>query len=137
MVMVCAGIAPPYNRLHTPLPGFKEDIMTTQIVALAARLNEAGFKACIWKASRIYLNGYGRDMKCCIMFDDPDADAATLTGPMGLFDGAALKVYSNADQSHAWLVNRAKQVKHVIMLQLEEAGVITGPVCETWQEVIL
>jgi hypothetical protein len=111
--------------------------MTTQIVALTARLNEAGFKACIWKGSRIYLNGYGRDMKCYITFDDPDADAATLTGAMGLFDGAALKVYSDTEQSRAWLVNRAKQVKHVIMLRLAEAGVVTGPVCETWREVIL
>ncbi len=111
--------------------------MTIQIEALTEALNANGFSAKIWKGSRIYLNGYGKDISAYITLDWPDAPATDGR----LFDGCALKVFSNADQTGAWKVNRAKQVKHNIMTALyDEGNGITGyfePPCATWQEVIL
>lgn len=109
----------------------------TQIDALAAKLTEAGIKASAWRNQRIYLNGHGKDIKAFITFDDPMTPEAECTGPMGLFSGCALKVYSDAAQGQQWLVNRAKQVKHGIMESLVEAEIVPGPVCESWQDAIL
>jgi hypothetical protein len=110
----------------------------TQIEALTAALNTAGFTAKAWKGTRIYLNGYGRDISAYITMDEPGAEAEEGR----LFDGCALKVYSNCDsQPGAWRANRAKQVKHDIMTSLYADGhgitAYLGPVCATWQEVIL
>jgi hypothetical protein len=112
--------------------------MTTQIEALTAALNAAALPAKAWKGKRIYLNGYGRDISAYITLDDPDREAVEGR----LFDGCALKVYSNCDsQSGLWRANRAKQVKHDIMTTLygDGQGVTgyLGPICESWQAVIL
>jgi hypothetical protein len=109
----------------------------TQIAALAAQLTEAGFDVKIWRDQRIYFNGYGRDIKAFVRFDDPGASADECGGPLGLWSGAALDVRSDANQARAWLVNRAKQVKHSIMERLVEMEVYPGPVCERWQDVLL
>lgn len=109
----------------------------TQIEALTAALNASGFTAKAWKDQRIYLNGYGKDISAYITLDTP-TDAAV---DGRLFDGCALKVYSNAEQSGAWLVNRRKQVKHQIMVQLYDDGQgVTGyfeAPTDDWQKVIL
>lgn len=116
--------------------------MTAQIDALTAFLNRHGLRATAWQNRRVYLNGYGRDIKAYIDLDDPTAD---VEGSY-LFAGAALRVFSNANQNSKWLANRAKQIKHSIMLALAEAdeasdGALFGPlgrdVCEKWEDVIL
>lgn len=114
--------------------------MITQITSLTAALKKSGFNAREWKNERIYLNGLGRDITAFVTLDEPlsapDAD--------NLFEGCGLKVFSNCDnQPMAWKINRAKQVKHEIMKSLDFSGITAlsclkhGPVCETWQEVIL
>ena len=109
--------------------------MPAQIDALCDAMKTAGMKAAKWDNRRIYINGYGRDIKAYVQFDEPWTDADECTGPMGLWAGCALKVYSDSDQSRQWLINRAKQVKHEIMLALADAEIILGDVCITWQEV--
>lgn len=109
-----------------------------QIDKLTIALNNAGLTARAWKNKRIYLNGYGRDISAYITLDEPESQAVAGR----LFDGCALKVYSNCEsQPHQWRVNRAKQIKHGVMHTLYNEGTgITGhlgAVCETWQEVIL
>ncbi len=108
-------------------------MQVTQIDALCAALTtEAVFdKVSNWRNQRIYINGFGRDIKAFITFDDPMAEDYP-----HLMHGAALKVYSDADQSGAWLMNRRKQVKHEIMLGLKSSGVLPPDftVCATWQE---
>jgi hypothetical protein len=110
----------------------------TQIEALAAALTEAGFKANIFKGQRIYLNGYGRDISAYITLDYPDDEVAQGR----LFDGCALKVFSNCDsQTGKWRTNRAKQIKHAIMERLYSEGdgitAYLGAPCENWEDVIL
>ncbi|RIK91787.1 MAG: hypothetical protein DCC73_15100 [Proteobacteria bacterium] len=116
--------------------------MSNQIDALTAFLNDHGLQAAAWQNRRIYLNGYGRDIKAYIDLDDPTAAAAGSY----LFFGAALRVFSNADQNGKWRANRAKQIKHSIMLAMAAAdeasdGALFGPlgreVCEKWEDVIL
>lgn len=82
---------------------------------------------------RVYFNGYGRDIKAYLDID-PDVDVYAVDED-GLVEGAALKVWSDAPQAQNWVVNRAKQVKHQIMLKVAK---ITGAsVCTNWQEVAL
>ncbi len=113
-----------------------EEIRTnTHIRALCEKLNESGFEAKIWRNERIYLNGYGRDIKAYFLLFDPedvppDSDWA-------LLDGVVLKVSSHGDKSAKWLLNRAKQVKHAIMLDVHACGVGAEHPCESWQEVDL
>ena len=108
-----------------------------QIDAMCAKLNAEGFEAKTWKDQRIYLNGYGRDIKAYITFDDPTHDLNVEDESDTLFAGCGLKVYSDCEQSRSWLINRAKQVKHSIMLRLNELNIIPWEVCKNWQEVIL
>lgn len=113
--------------------------MKTHIEALTDALNHAGFDAKAWKNSKIYLNGYGKDISAYIDLDDPldeDFDEDKL------WDGCSLKVYSNCEsQPGKWRVNRAKQIKHGIMQLLYSEGrgitAYLGDVCENWQDVIL
>tara|TARA_Y100001938_G_C7840717_1_gene305978 strand:- start:122 stop:442 length:321 start_codon:yes stop_codon:yes gene_type:complete len=102
-----------------------------QIVELTAKLNSAGFKANIWKGFRTYLNGYGRDIKAYFDFDDCDSRDWE-----NLLDGVVLKVFSNANQSTAWKVNRSKDVKFQIMNELKRAGFVAD-VCESAEEVLI
>jgi len=107
----------------------------TKIVALYAALEAAEFRASIWRDRRIYINGFGRDIKAYIELDNP-ADEADTTR---LFDGAALRVYSNCDSQPAiWRMNRAKQVKHELMERLHASGITAylGPPCARWQDVV-
>ena len=104
--------------------------METHIEALKGELIEAGFKAAIWQGRRVYLNGYGRDVKAWIEPEVPDAPA-----PNDIYAGCSLKVFSNCDQSHKWLVNRAKQMKHLIMQQLADSGIVKDEICQSWQDV--
>ncbi len=92
-------------------------------------LKSANIKASQWKGIRVYLNGFGKDVKAYFEFDNPFAES-----PDNVFDETALKVFSNCNQSKSWKINRSKQVKHTIMVKLEQAGLVDG-VCETWQEV--
>lgn len=103
----------------------------THIQTLESKLNESGLKAKAWKEWRIYINGFGKDIKAYFQLDEPLSDE-----PVDLLDGVALKVFSNANQSYNWKLNRSKQVKHKIMTKLAEAGVV-DQACDTWQEVIL
>lgn len=51
-------------------------------------------------------------------------------------EGAALKVFSKCEnQSPAWNVNRAKQIKFEIMRKI--SAVNGCEICNSWQEVIL
>ena len=102
-----------------------------QIVELTAKLNTAGIKANIWKGFRVYLNGYGRDIKTYFEFDDCDSRDWD-----DVLDGVTLKVFSNANQSTAWKINRSKEVKFQIMNQLKRVGIIKE-VCESSSEVVL
>ena len=135
--------------------------MTTQIDALANALAQHGLGAATGAQTfvagvggalgRIYLNGYGRDISAYIELDEPERDVAELedwAGPgvrpeAGLYEGAALRVYSDAAQGRAWRVNRAKQVKHEIMTAIAAAMVAEGcpaefwTVTDDWREVIL
>ena len=116
--------------------------MTTQIEQLTNFLNDNGFKARPWREFRVYLNNYGKDIKAYIELDEPTAE---LGDDEYLFNGCALRVFSNAAQSRAWLINRAKQVKHGIMCELDTVNdksnfALFGEkveTCENWQDVIL
>ena len=91
------------------------------ITELRDRLNANGFKAAIWQDRRIYLNGYGKDIKAYVELDEPLRERNPQDATDTLYSGCALKVYSNADQDRKWLVNRAKQVKHALMIRLAES----------------
>lgn len=104
--------------------------MTLQIEALAAVLKEKGFSCSIWQNSRIYLNGYGKDISAFITFDDPTEE--DFQNP---YSGCCLKVFTKTEAPKSWRVNRCKQVKHKIMLGM---GYIVGSEpCERWEDVIL
>ena len=105
-------------------------MMKTQIEALCAKLNEIGIDAKIWKGLRIYLNGFGRDIKAFFEFEDSEALQWD-----DLLEGTSLQVYTNANQSQQWKLNRYKSVKFEIMKRLERGGVI-DKICETSEEVI-
>lgn len=91
--------------------------------------------------NRIYFGGYGKDISAYLDYVDFDGEV------MGDFDesqiadplmGSVLKVFSNCNQSRNWILNRCKQVKHKIMLALNEIlGDEIAPVCENWQAVCL
>ena len=110
-------------------------ITAPQIQVLHAAMVDAGFDAKIWKESRIYINGEGRDIKAYITFDEPMSALGDEETP--LFFGCSLKVFSDCAQDRVWLVNRAKQVKHGLMGRLHDAGIVTTTPCERWQDVIL
>ena len=116
-----------------------------RIELLWKRLNEAGESARRVERSgmlRIYLDGHGRDSRAYLDFglcieDRASADediAEDMTGE-GLFRGACLTVFSDCNQTPKWITNRRKQVKHAIMLRLNE--LFDLPVCGDWREVIL
>ena len=53
--------------------------MTTQIDQLTNFLNDNGFKARPWREFRVYLNGYGKDIKAYIELDEPTAELGDST----------------------------------------------------------
>ena len=104
--------------------------MKTNIISLEDKLNDSGFNAKIWKGFRIYLNGFGRDIKAYFEFDEPESQDYE-----SLLDGTALKVYTNANQSYKWKINRSRKVKFQIMNQLKQFGIISE-ICEDVSEVL-
>lgn len=105
--------------------------MTMQIGALHTALCDQGFQAKIWQDRRIYLNGYGRDIKAWLSFDD-----ATREEYNDIWSGVALHVRSDCVQHPQWLINRAKQVKHQIMQELYGSGITKIEPCDDWRDVI-
>lgn len=94
----------------------------TQIAAMLEALTAAGIKAKIWKESRIYLNGYGRDIDAYISFDEPDSKAWDKSED-GLFTGCAVKVFTDAGMGK-WAYNRRQDVMHRIGERLFRAGIL-------------
>ncbi len=107
----------------------------TLIDRLEQALKDAGFNVSIWQGRRIYFNGEGRDIAAYIEFDGP-VDPARPETP--LLSGCDLKVFSNSEtQGLAWRINRAKQVKHDLMLRIFAAKISDVKPCERWRDVIL
>lgn len=103
-----------------------------QIDALHAALIKAGLNAAIWRNQRIYINNLGTDITAYFTFDDTQATAGD-----NLLQDTALKVYSSCPQSRLWVMNRAKQVKHNLMVRVFNAGISKVEPPAEWREVIL
>lgn len=95
---------------------------------LCTILSACGFNARLWKGFRIYLSGYGRDIKAYLQ-----TDAAP--GPLPA-DGFRLVVTSswNAPRYNGL---RCKGVKHAILEDLFAARLISAPPPLRWQDVEL
>lgn len=104
------------------------------IDALARALNLSDFAATPWKNCRVYINGLGKDISAYFTFDEPEADVEP---EADLLAGTALKVFTNCAQGQAWKINRAKQVKHDLMVRLFECGISKVEPCAEWRDVIL
>ena len=108
--------------------------MDTQKQALTDTLNSSGFTARLWEKhgyTRIYLSGYGKDIKAHVELDDPESEATD-----DLWYGARLSVSSRASAPGKWIANRVKQVKHGIMCKLSESKIVDCEVCEDWRDVV-
>ena len=108
--------------------------MDTQKQALTDTLNSSGFTARLWEKhgdTRIYLSGYGKDIKAHVELDDPESEATD-----DLWYGARLSVSSRASAPGKWIANRVKQVKHGIMCRLSESKIVDCEVCEDWRDVV-
>ena len=103
-----------------------------QIDALTEAIKSSGISAKAWKESRIYLSGFGKDITAYITLDEPLSETFE-----HLFGGCALKVFTDCNQGANWKMNRYRQVKHSIMMTLDEAGITSsiGSVCENASEV--
>ena len=111
--------------------------LPTRIQALHDALkNRTKLQANIWKDRRIYLNGFGRDIKAYFHWDF-ETQSEPHHPQEDLFTFSTLSVFSNCQtQTHKWRVNRAKQVKHGILMDLKNAGLLES--CpENWEDVIL
>ncbi len=107
----------------------------TLIDRLEQALQDADFNVSIWQGRRIYFKGEGRDIAAYIEFDGP-VDPALPNIP--LLSGCNLKVFSNCEtQGRQWRINRAKQVKHDLMLRMYAAKIADCKPCENWEDVIL
>lgn len=125
------GIYEAYHRIEQKEESKVIEIKGTQIEKLDDNLSMAGFKTGLWKGIRIYINGYGKDIKAWIEFDYPFS--TDFSNP---YDGCSLRVFSNTSQHKNWLIARAKKVKFKIMNDMKEAGIITE-VCSRWKDVNL
>ena len=95
---------------------------------LTRALTYCGFHVRPWKGERVYLAGYGRDIKAYLT---PDATKGVLPA-----DGWHLTVTSS------WRMPRynglrCKGVKHAILTDLFVAGLISAPPPPRWQDVDL
>lgn len=90
--------------------------------AFAQVMTAAGFRVRLWRDTRIYVYGYGRDITACV---EP-VDAETL-------DRARIEVTTNWRSAHATL--RCKGVKHALLSDLFEAGLMAAPPPDHWREV--
>ena len=80
---------------------------------------------------RIYFDGYGKDIKAFLQFDDDNY----LIDESGHICASKLCVFSSCAQSRSWLINRCKQVKFQIMQHI--STITHCEICSDWQEVIL
>jgi hypothetical protein len=94
--------------------------------SLAAMLLAHGFRAKAYHGSRVYLDGYGRDVKAWL---EPGASGELPA------DGAFLHVRSSW-RSHLNGL-RCKGVKHAILTDLYAAGFLSSPPPEDWRRVRL
>ncbi|MBL8558141.1 MAG: hypothetical protein JNM47_05435 [Hyphomonadaceae bacterium] len=99
----------------------------TSIEDLAAILSACGLTVRLWKGQRLYLSGYGRDIKAYLA---PQGD-----GPLPA-DGYALTVTSSWNMPR-YNGLRCKGVKHAILEDLFLAGVISAPPPADWKQVQL
>ena len=117
--------------------------MKTHIESLNDFLNDNGFTASIWQNRRVYINGFGgrkydRDIKAYIDIDEPSDEVPEVSesSPVHpLLAGCAVKVFSGADQDRQWLINRSKQFKRGVALQLHEVGLLKNAPPEDWREM--
>lgn len=106
----------------------------TNVRRLYETLKASGLNVSLWRGCRVYINGLGKDITA--YFDYPDGGSMDEADNEDVLWCARLRVFSNANQTHQWRVNRAKQVKHYIMLTIREAGLV-DVVCADWREVVL
>ena len=117
-----------------------------QIDQLTAFLTANGMEAKAWKGMHVFLNGIddlhslGKDIKAFIELDEPWTEDADY-----LWQGCALRVQCHANEPVRWRRDRAKQVKHGVMLDLARIdkatdGGLFGPlgndVVDDWRKVV-
>jgi hypothetical protein len=95
---------------------------------LSSILSACGFSVRTWKGQRLYLSGYGRDIKAYL-------HPATPHGPLPA-DGFALVVTSSWNMPR-YNGLRCKGVKHAILEDLFLAGVISTSPPPDWKQVTL
>ncbi|MBI1256569.1 MAG: hypothetical protein GC204_03775 [Chloroflexi bacterium] len=93
---------------------------------LADRLARYGFRVRLWNDRRIYLAGYGREISAYI---EP------LAGDDPMLDGARIVVESRWRSSKAAL--HAKGVKHAILKDLHDAGILSERPPDDWRKIRL
>ena len=125
----------------------EKDAREILAVRIAEILTASGLSMPVkaWR-DRIYINGLGKDIKAYFQIDkdlefyaNPRelADSAELSiGTIGQACGLALKVFTDCPQGHRWKINRCKQIKHEIMLDLQKVG-FCQEVPASWHDVIL
>ena len=91
-------------------------------------LSACGFSSRLWKGQRLYISGYGRDIKAYLQ---PDK----MRGPLPA-DGYSLSVTSNWSAPR-FNGLRCKGVMHAILQDLYRAGLISQEPPHRWQDVEL
>jgi hypothetical protein len=100
----------------------------TSLEDLAAILSACGLSVRLWKGQRLYLSGYGRDIKAYLT---PQGGGGPLPA-----DSYALTVTSSWNMPR-YNGLRCKGVKHAILEDLYLAGVISAPPPADWKQVAL
>ncbi len=95
---------------------------------LSEILSVCGFNARLYRGGRIYISGYGRDIKAYLHQKGGD-------GPLPA-DGYALDV-SSSWRAAQYNGLRCKGVKHAILEDLYAARLISTPPPRRWQDVTL
>lgn len=103
-------------------------IGVTPLEELASILSVCGLSVRLWKGQRLYLSGYGRDIKAYLAPQGGD-------GPLPA-DSYALTVTSSWNMPR-YNGLRCKGVKHAILEDLFLAGVISTPPPADWKQVAL
>lgn len=101
---------------------------TTPLEELADILSACGLSVRLWKGQRLYLSGYGRDIKAYLA---PRSGGGPLPA-----DSYALTVTSSWNMPR-YNGLRCKGVKHAILEDLFLAGVISTPPPADWKQVEL
>jgi hypothetical protein len=91
-------------------------------VDLAARLTAAGFKVRLWRDRRVYIQGYGRDIRAYI---EPGASTT--------LDDARIDITTSWRSHHATM--HCKGVKHALLSDLFDAGLLDTPPPDHWRLV--